>query len=140
MDRTLWHVVAYLAVVRMDNRLLMGLRSSGVQRGTWCVPGGHLEPGETPAECAARELLEETGVSVAGRLSPLDSFTSDRGGVGYVHMPFVRLFTPDGGDAAPGDGLSEVRWVGRHEVGEMTLHTPTRRILSGLGWVAESGS
>ena len=30
----------------------------------WGPPGGHLEPGEDPAEGAARELLEETGVRV----------------------------------------------------------------------------
>jgi len=30
----------------------------------WRIPGGRLEPGETPAECCARELLEETGYIV----------------------------------------------------------------------------
>jgi 8-oxo-dGTP pyrophosphatase MutT (NUDIX family) len=30
----------------------------------WFTPGGGLEPGETPAEGAARELLEETGLRV----------------------------------------------------------------------------
>lgn len=28
----------------------------------WCVPGGHCEPGETPAQAAARELWEETAL------------------------------------------------------------------------------
>jgi 8-oxo-dGTP diphosphatase len=32
--------------------------------GTWSTPGGHLESGETPEDCAAREALEETGVQV----------------------------------------------------------------------------
>lgn len=32
--------------------------------GVWVFPGGAIEPGETPAQCAARELEEETGVAL----------------------------------------------------------------------------
>ena len=35
------------------------------QRGFWSTPGGHLDFGESPDVCAARETLEETGISVA---------------------------------------------------------------------------
>jgi 8-oxo-dGTP pyrophosphatase MutT (NUDIX family) len=31
----------------------------------WFTPGGGRDPGETPQECAARELLEETGLALA---------------------------------------------------------------------------
>jgi 8-oxo-dGTP pyrophosphatase MutT (NUDIX family) len=31
----------------------------------WIAPGGGLEPGETPAEAAVREVYEETGIRVA---------------------------------------------------------------------------
>ena len=32
--------------------------------GKWLPPGGHLEPGEIPPECAIREALEETGLHI----------------------------------------------------------------------------
>jgi 8-oxo-dGTP pyrophosphatase MutT (NUDIX family) len=44
-----------------DGRILLVQRADD---GTWCIPGGHLEPGESLAECARRECLEETGWSV----------------------------------------------------------------------------
>ena len=47
-------------IVARDGRLLL-VRS---HRGLWSTPGGHLDFGESPAECAARETLEETGVRV----------------------------------------------------------------------------
>lgn len=30
----------------------------------WELPGGRIEPGETPAEAAAREVHEETGIRI----------------------------------------------------------------------------
>ncbi len=46
-----------------DRRVLLGLRRAGRDgAGRWALPSGHMEPGETPADTAARELLEEAGV------------------------------------------------------------------------------
>jgi 8-oxo-dGTP diphosphatase len=48
-------------IVVHDGQLLL-VRN---QRGFWSTPGGHLDFGESPDVCAARETWEETGVSVS---------------------------------------------------------------------------
>jgi 8-oxo-dGTP diphosphatase len=51
-------------VVIRDGRALLIRRGSEPLKGEWSIPGGMLEVGETIAEGVARELLEETGLSV----------------------------------------------------------------------------
>ncbi|BBV94384.1 NUDIX domain-containing protein [Enterobacter roggenkampii] len=38
--------------------------------GTWCQPGGTVEPGELPIDAARREVLEEVGYQYDGPLTP----------------------------------------------------------------------
>lgn len=47
-----------------DGRVLMGKRLNAHGAGNWAFPGGHLEFGETLAQCAAREVAEETGLKI----------------------------------------------------------------------------
>lgn len=50
-------------IVVRQGRLLLGLRKGGYGAGQWGLPGGHLEFGERFRDAAARELLEETGLT-----------------------------------------------------------------------------
>jgi 8-oxo-dGTP diphosphatase len=52
-------------IVTKGDRVLLLKRKSVHGHGTWSTPGGHLEYGESPEECAVRETLEETGVVIA---------------------------------------------------------------------------
>lgn len=48
---------------RPDGRVLLAERKPGKDAaGFWELPGGQIEPGESPAQAAARELAEEVGV------------------------------------------------------------------------------
>jgi ADP-ribose pyrophosphatase YjhB (NUDIX family) len=64
------------------HKLLLTRRSDN---GQWCLPGGHMEPGESAAEACAREVWEETGLRVrVGKL------------IGVYSSPNVLLEYADG--------------------------------------------
>lgn len=64
------HLTASAAVIdtRAHAVLLVWHRATAL----WMLPGGHIEPGESPAEAALREVLEETGVRARIAGDPLD--------------------------------------------------------------------
>lgn len=47
-----------------DNKVLLGKRRGAHGSGTWALPGGHLDPGESIAQCAIREVMEETALEL----------------------------------------------------------------------------
>jgi 8-oxo-dGTP diphosphatase len=59
--------LATLCYVRQDGHTLMVHRvkkKQDMHAGKWNGLGGKLEPGETPEECAIREIREESGLKV----------------------------------------------------------------------------
>ncbi|MFA6522045.1 MAG: NUDIX domain-containing protein [Patescibacteria group bacterium] len=50
------------AFVVRDGKLLLGKRKNVYGAGTWALPGGHLESGESMIFAVGRELREETGL------------------------------------------------------------------------------
>lgn len=83
-------------IVVRDGRVLLGERRGSHGAGSWALPGGHLEFGESVASCASRELLEETGLRLAGvQQAPytVDAFPDD--GKHYVTL-FVEATVADG--------------------------------------------
>ena len=61
-DADAWHLpVSVKGVLVRDGHVLLVQNP----RGEWELPGGKLEPGETPEACVAREIAEELDLAVA---------------------------------------------------------------------------
>jgi 8-oxo-dGTP diphosphatase len=52
---------ASVALLRKNDFILIQ-RARAPMAGLWTLPGGRLEPGETPEQCAQREVKEELGL------------------------------------------------------------------------------
>ncbi|MGM0403323.1 MAG: nucleotide triphosphate diphosphatase NUDT15 [Thermodesulfobacteriota bacterium] len=63
MEKNFPRVGVGVIVVR-GGRILLGKRIGSHGAGTWALPGGHLEYGETVEDCAVREVREETGLAI----------------------------------------------------------------------------
>jgi 8-oxo-dGTP diphosphatase len=62
-------------IIKHNNQILLGRRINAHGNNSWAPPGGHLEFFESPEECAQREALEETGLTIKNVRSIL--FTND---------------------------------------------------------------
>jgi len=91
-----------------DGRVLMTLRRYEPRAGTWCLPAGFMESGETPEQTAIRELAEETGLQaiLTGLFGVYAGFDDPR-----VRTLLI-LYTAEraGGTLAPGDDAIETEW------------------------------
>jgi len=79
---------AGILLVRPDGSVLLQLRDDGAptDANRWGIPGGLVNPGETPEDAARRELQEETGLAVDAELSLYWSgTTADRRLTAYVY-------------------------------------------------------
>ena len=106
------------AVAVDDERLLLVRRGNPPAAGSWSVPGGRVEPGETVGEAVVREVLEETGLDAL--CGPLLGWVERIGDDHhFVILDFVvEVLEP--ADPVAGDDALEAVWVPLADVCEMT--------------------
>ena len=108
-------------IVRHADRLLLVRRGQEPARGTWSVPGGRVEPGETDQQATAREVHEETGLRVVvGRLVGTVERDAPAGGVYVINDYDCRLVRGVDPDAVrAGDDADEAAWFAGSQLREL---------------------
>jgi len=125
-------VVGVGVVVLDGNRVLLIRRGKEPRRGTWSLPGGAQELGETVVEGATREAKEETGldIEIIGLLDVVDSIDTDDVGAIRFHYTLIDFVArPAGGHIEANGDAADVRWFDRDDLSRLGLWAETDRII-----------
>ena len=127
-------IVGVGVVVLRGAEVLLIRRGKPPKPGSWSLPGGAQELGETVFDTGRREVREETGIELHAieHLTVVDMIERDERGDVRYHYTLVDLVAiaetasrpRSGGDAA------EARWWRLVEAMEMPLWSETKRIIS----------
>lgn len=119
------------AVVWREGLLLLTQRPPGGPLGLlWELPGGKIEPGESPAQALVREIGEELGVTAtAHEVLEVDSHDYPHGL--DVEVSFVRCEL-DGYDFTPSAAVHAVRWLAPGSIDLATVLAGDRGFLARL--------
>ncbi|QTL02821.1 NUDIX hydrolase [Aquabacter sp. L1I39] len=111
--------LAASAAVFRDGRVLLARRGFHPGLGLWSLPGGRVEPGETVAQAAAREVMEEVQVTarVLGVAAVLDFITMDDAGLLRSHFVVIaHAALWQRGEPQVGEEATEIGWFLPEEV------------------------
>jgi 8-oxo-dGTP diphosphatase len=127
--------VGFGVMLLKDGKVLLGKRNDDPEKassllhgeGTWTMPGGKLDFGETLAAGARRELFEETGLR-AGGLSLISLADDMKGSVHFVTAGFLCEEFSGVPKAREPEEITEWRWFTLRKLPEKVF-PPSKKIL-----------
>ena len=119
--------------------MVAAIRPRGKPAGVWALPKGLVDPGESPAETALREVLEETGVTgrLVQKLGDV-KYVYSRGGDRIFKIVSFYLLRAGRGrigeiDEAMRLEVAEARWLPLEEAPRLLAYRGEREMAT-LAW------
>ena len=125
-------IVGIGIVVIRGNEVLLCRRGKPPNVGSWTLPGGAQDVGETCQAAARRELHEETALTVGDLhfCAYVDTIrTDDQGRVRFHYTILDFAARWHGGEAVAGSDVSEVQWASMDDLGPYNLWSEAHRII-----------
>lgn len=120
--------VAAAVLVEQEGRVLLVRRVNEPFRGLWTLPAGFVDAEEDPASAAARECLEETGLTV--RVTRVVDIIAGREHERGADFVIVYAAEVRSGILTAGDDADDVRWFERSSLPPLAFKA-TRVVLNG---------
>lgn len=111
-------IAATIGIILRQGSVILVRRANPPDAGRWGLPGGKINKGETIAEAAVREILEETGVTTKAKkiFTAIDVFDVREDGKLHRHFILVAVLCEwVSGEPVANDDALEARWFTREE-------------------------
>ena len=131
------------AVVCDRGRVLLERRGQPPAQGSWSLPGGLIDVGETAEDAIRREVREECGIEVTvgpvlGIFEPIVRDPDGRVRYHYVVVDYLAYY--HGGAVQAGDDAADLAWVAPEDLDAYALLPATQRMIErALAVVRSSG-
>lgn len=118
--------VAAAVLVQEGSRVLLVQRANEPFRGLWTLPAGFVNGGEDPAEAAARECLEETGLIVrVTRVHDVISGREHERGADFIIVFIAEVLS---GEMLAADDADAVEWFDKGNLPPLAFQA-TKKVL-----------
>ncbi|WP_218048949.1 NUDIX hydrolase [Curvivirga aplysinae] len=116
-------------VLLWENNVLLIQRDTPPKQGTWSIPGGKQEFGETMKQAATREVKEETGLIIQEeKLKLLD--VADMIQLPHFHYSLIDFYVTEfSGELKAGSDAKDARWVPLDDLSDYQIWAETARVI-----------
>ncbi|HJS85867.1 MAG TPA: NUDIX hydrolase [Acetobacteraceae bacterium] len=126
-------IVGIGIVALKGGHVLLVRRGKPPAVGTWTLPGGGQELGETAQAAARRELFEETGISVGALVlaAQVDSIRHDAAGRVQYHYTIIDFAARwEAGEPIAGSDVTEAVWAPLDQLDRFELWSEAHRVIA----------
>ena len=119
--------------------VLLVRRGQAPARGSWSLPGGRLQPGETARQAAVREVREETGLEI-NLLDAVDVYDAMIPPYHYCVADFRAEPVDVTAEPAAADDVTDARWVRFAELPNYQISPAVGAVLARARWLRNVGA